>query len=148
MLTHPGLPAITGTGWDPLRGGFGREKTEADGVIVQTPELWGGSSAADAYALHTQVEGQAFLQARQMLKGGGPITNYESSRAEAAYARLGLSQSTGAYAAALKEFIDAVQTGARKLEAYAASPEDAQAELQKRRDTRGQILSVRPVGGQ
>lgn len=66
-----------------------------------------------------QLRGEAFLEARQMLKGGGAITDFESNRAEAAIARLDQAQSEAEFKAALEEFKAAVATGVQKLEAAA-----------------------------
>lgn len=63
-----------------------------------------------------QLRGEAFLEARQMLKGGGAITDFESARAEAAIARLDQAQSEAEFRAALQEFKAAVASGVQKLE--------------------------------
>lgn len=68
-----------------------------------------------------QLKGRAFLDARQMLKGGGAITDYESTKAEMAIARLDQAQSEDQFKAALKDFRDAVTEGYAKMEAFAAS---------------------------
>ena len=62
-----------------------------------------------------QIQGGAFLQARQMLKGGGQITDYEGARAEAAYVRMNQAQSVQDFTAALTDFRDAVRAGAAAL---------------------------------
>lgn len=66
-----------------------------------------------------QLKGGAFLQARQALKGGGAITDYEGQKAEAAYARLNEAQSPEDFKAALDEFNYYVQQGLQKLEQQA-----------------------------
>jgi hypothetical protein len=66
-----------------------------------------------------QLQGGAFLQARQMLKGGGAITDYEGQKAEAAYARLNQAQSPEDFKAALDEFNMYVQQGLAKLQQQA-----------------------------
>ncbi len=68
-----------------------------------------------------QLSGQAFLEARQMLKGGGAITDFESQRAEAAIARLSTAQSEEQFRQALVEFKQAVQSGVQKLEMMSGS---------------------------
>ena len=65
------------------------------------------------------IRGGAFLQARQMLKGGGAITDYEGQKAEAAYARLNQAQSEEDFKAALDEFNFYVQQGLQKLQSQA-----------------------------
>ncbi|MGL4811037.1 MAG: hypothetical protein ACRCXM_04590 [Beijerinckiaceae bacterium] len=67
-----------------------------------------------------QLQGGAFLQARQLLKGGGAITDIEGQKAEAAFVRMGAAQSVEDFNAALDEFNAAVQDGVKKLEAQAA----------------------------
>lgn len=66
-----------------------------------------------------QLKGGAFLQARQMLKGGGAITDFEGQKAEAAFARMNTAQSEEDFKAALDEFNYYVQQGLSKLEAQA-----------------------------
>ena len=62
-----------------------------------------GQRAADLDAKAQQLQGQAFLQAFESLKGGGQITEIEGAKAEAAIARLQRTQSKEAYLAALQE---------------------------------------------
>jgi hypothetical protein len=66
-----------------------------------------------------QMEGTAFLEGRSMLKGGGAITDFESKKAEAAFARLSRSLSESDAREALKDFKDAVNSGLEKLRAKA-----------------------------
>jgi hypothetical protein len=63
-----------------------------------------------------QLKGGAFLEARQLLKGGGQITDFEGKRAEAAMARLEVAQDEKAFDAALDDFNAAVQAGVKKLQ--------------------------------
>ena len=64
-------------------------------------------------------EGTAFLEGRAMLKGGGAITDFESKKAEASFARLSRSLSENDAREALKDFKDAVSAGLEKLRARA-----------------------------
>ena len=64
-----------------------------------------------------QLSGQAFLSARQALKGGGAITDFESKKAEEAYLRMNTYQDDEEFKTALKDFKDAVQLGYQKLQA-------------------------------
>lgn len=73
------------------------------------------SDAARVQGRMNQLQGGAFLQARQMLKGGGGITDYEGAKAEDAYARLQTAQNEQDYRKALDDFNEAVQLGLRKL---------------------------------
>lgn len=66
-----------------------------------------------------QLKGGVFLQARQMLKGGGAITDYEGQKAEEAFARLNQAQDEGDFKAALDDFNYFVQQGLQKLEQQA-----------------------------
>jgi hypothetical protein len=78
------------------------------------------SDAARVQGKMDQLQGGAFLQARQLLKGGGAITDYEGQKAEAAFARMSSAQKPEDYKAALDEFNFYVQQGIKKLEAQAA----------------------------
>jgi hypothetical protein len=62
-----------------------------------------------------QLQGQAFLQARQFLKGSGTITDFESNRAEAAMSRMKTTQDPVEFRAALVEFNAMVQQGAERV---------------------------------
>lgn len=64
-----------------------------------------------------QLQGGAFMSARQMLKGGGQITDYEGQKAEQAIARMNQAQSPEDFKAALDDFNNAVQAGVQKLQA-------------------------------
>ncbi len=57
-----------------------------------------------------QLQGQAFLQAFESLKGGGAITEIEGRKAEQAIARLQTSQTEGEFRAALNDLRGVVQT--------------------------------------
>lgn len=58
-----------------------------------------------------QLQGGSFLAARNWLKGQGPITDFESGRAERAYARLSTAQNEKDFNDALDDFYSAVQQG-------------------------------------
>jgi hypothetical protein len=68
-----------------------------------------------------QLQGAAFLEAYNMLRGGGQITEVEGQKAEAAIARLNQAQSEQDFLEALREYEDAVRTGIQKLEAQAGA---------------------------
>ena len=78
------------------------------------------TDAARVQAKIDQLKGDAFLQARQMLKGGGAITDFEGQKAEAAMARMNEAQSVEDYTAALRDFQEAVRAGAAKIDALAS----------------------------
>lgn len=77
------------------------------------------ASTARVEARINQITGQTFMQARQLLKGGGQITDFEGRKAEEAFARLNRAQSREDFTKALTDFNSAVQEGLRKLEAQA-----------------------------
>lgn len=77
------------------------------------------ADAARVQSKIDQIQGGAFLQARQLLKGGGAITDYEGQKAEAAFVRMNQAQSVDDFKAALDEFNAAVQQGMRKLQQQA-----------------------------
>ena len=77
-------------------------RTSATGVGASLPTL-PGTPKADAEALMEQVSGKTFLQARDALKGTGTLTDFESAKGEAAYARLQAAQSDEAYEKGLQD---------------------------------------------
>lgn len=79
---------------------------------------WSGD-AARVQARMDQLQGGAFLQARQILKGGGQITDFEGRKAEAAWVRMNAAQNEADFKKALDEFNSAVTDGVAKLEAQA-----------------------------
>lgn len=66
-----------------------------------------------------QLKGVAFLEARQELKGGGQITDYEGQRAEVALVRASQAKSEEDFKAAMMEFRDAIVRGYQLLEQQA-----------------------------
>jgi hypothetical protein len=96
LLKHPGLSLGTG--------GTGR----VAGRVWGTP----------AYDFHTrlkQIEGRAFLQAYETLKGGGHITEIEGKKATEAIARLDPGQSEAEFRAALTELRDIAAKGRARM---------------------------------
>lgn len=86
-------------------------------IDSRTPNIF--PDAVRAQSKIDQIRGGAFLEARQLLKGGGAITDYEGQKAEQAYARLNQAQSLQDFQAALDEFNYYVQQGLQKLQAQA-----------------------------
>ena len=84
--------------------------TGASGVL--DPRSWPvinrTSGVADTMARIEQIQGSAFLQAFESLKGGGAITEVEGKKAEQAIARLTAAQSDEGFRAALQDFRDAI----------------------------------------
>lgn len=84
ILKHPSLQSAVG----PIAG--------------RLPSITGGSRDFDERV--EQLKGQAFLAARQALKGGGQITDFEGARAEAALVRASQAKSPADFKKALEEF--------------------------------------------
>lgn len=82
-------------------------------AIPGTPQRRFGARAA-------QLEGQAFLQAFESLKGGGQITEIEGRKATEAIGRLDTAQSAGDYRAALTELRDILSAAQARPKGWAA----------------------------
>jgi hypothetical protein len=108
LKNHPGLGEMFGGLWG-----------------TPFPNQWAptlpNTNKANAMARVEQMSGNAFLSGRQMLKGGGAITDFESRKAEAAFARLSTAQSKEEFILALDEFQQAVTAGYEKLQAQAGA---------------------------
>ncbi len=81
----------------------GRETATGRSGVLNPSNYIPGTDARDFMAIHRQLEGKAFLDAFNSLKGGGPITDIEGKKATEASVRLDTAQSDEAYEAALKE---------------------------------------------
>lgn len=103
LKAHPGKADAVGGIWDS-----------------NTPAM-PGSPKADFLSRLEQIHGGAFLEARQALKGGGSISDGESARAEAAYARMSRSLSEKDFDKALDEFQSAVEDGYKALQGTAGA---------------------------
>ena len=66
---------------------------------------------ANLMAIYDQINGRAFLEAFDTLKGGGQITETEGTKATQALARLQRTQDPEAFKASLYEFADIVRQG-------------------------------------
>ena len=87
------------------------------------PNVTGG--AARVQSKVDQLIGQAYLQAREFLRGGGQITEKEADKAQDAFARFqNQNMSDADYRQALMDFRDAVRTGYEKIQASAAKGEN------------------------
>lgn len=86
MLEHPGLDTAVGL----------------SGQLDPRNYVW-GSEAQGALSYIKQVQGQAFLQAFESLKGAGQITQVEGEKATQAIGRLERAQSEKDFKAAAKE---------------------------------------------
>jgi hypothetical protein len=104
LLAHPGLSDAVGVKGAPYM--FGAK----DAPI-------GGTDAAGFEARLKQLQGGAFLEAFQMLKGGGAVTEIEGIKAEQSYARISTAQTEEEFRSAVKDFVESVKSGVKKLEA-------------------------------
>lgn len=86
MLNHPGRETATGL----------------SSVFHPSNYIY-GTEARNFKVMNKQLEGQAFLDAFEALKGGGHITEIEGQKATEARARLATEQSDEAYVEALNE---------------------------------------------
>jgi hypothetical protein len=73
-----------------------------------------GTAAADFDARFKQVQGQAFLQAYETLRGGGHITEAEGTKGTAAINRMGLAQSEREFITAARELQEVVEAGIKR----------------------------------
>jgi hypothetical protein len=79
-----------------------------------------GTDAAGFDAYLKQIEGQAFLQAFETLKGGGQITVIEGEKATAALSRMKRSTNEVEFVKAAREFSDILRGGLEKSDARRA----------------------------
>ncbi len=90
----------------------GRDAWGATGMLAGAPLInrgVAGTTGRDFVALVEQMQGQAFLQAFESLKGGGQITETEGKKATDAIARLDRTQSREGFDKALKDIEDVLQ---------------------------------------
>lgn len=84
-----------------------------------------GTDATNFSVAAAQIEGKAFLEAFQSLKGAGQITEVEGQKATAAIARLSRAQSAKEYKAGLLELRGIAQNGKMRAKAKAGRPSPA-----------------------
>lgn len=99
----------------------GRETGTGMSSILDPRNYMYGTNAYDFKSALKQLEGKTFLEAYQILRGGGAITEKEGAQATNAMARLQTAQSDEAFLSGLNELEDIVK-GARdrKLSGSAA----------------------------
>jgi len=97
LIAHPGMSAVIGLP-EPLKGGFG---------FAQVP----GTRAAGFEALYKKVKGGSFLQAREALRGGGQITDFEGKKAEDAMVAMDKAQNEAEFTQALNDYNGAMTRG-------------------------------------
>jgi len=83
-------------------------------VASRMPNVTG--DAARVQSKMDQLSGGAFLQARELLKGGGAITDFESQKAESAFIRMNAAQNEADFRAAMQDFLAALEVGLPKLD--------------------------------
>jgi hypothetical protein len=76
-----------------------------------------GTDAASFQSLFDQVQGGAFLQAFETLRGGGAITEKEGAKATAAKNRMSLAQDEKSFIAAAREYQDVLRKGIERAQA-------------------------------
>lgn len=108
IKNDPSLSRVTGT----IEGGGGNDINS----MGSARRMYYGPEGTALVEKIGQLESNAWLSARSMLKGGGPITDYESRKAEAAVARLSRAKGTDEFVAALEELESAIRDGMAKLE--------------------------------
>ena len=109
IANDPNLPRVVG----PLEGGGGNNIDD----LGAAQRMYYGPEGTALVERIGQLQSTTWLAARQMLKGGGAITDYESRKAEAAMARLSRAKGEAEFKAALKDLRDAVTEGQAKLAA-------------------------------
>ena len=95
---------------------------DVTGYASYLPEAFQTNAMIGVKSKLAELSGEAFLQARIMLKGGGAITDFESQKAEKAYSRIEMavrSSDVRVLKEALGDFKAAVNTGYEKLRARA-----------------------------
>lgn len=106
------IERITGT----IEGGGGNNIDD----MGSARRFWYGEKGVDKIEKLGQLQSKAWLAARDMLKGGGAITDYESRKAEAAVARLSRAKGPEEFISALTELKEAIRDGKAKLDAARA----------------------------
>lgn len=106
LVNHPGMPAVIGMP-DPFKGGFG---------FADVP----GSPAAGFRTRLKQLEGGAFLEAFNTLRGGGQITEKEGEKATSALLRAQTAQSEDEFRVAMQDYKNVLLSGISRLRAQAA----------------------------
>tara|TARA_R110002124_G_scaffold204511_1_gene370917 strand:+ start:13770 stop:15194 length:1425 start_codon:yes stop_codon:yes gene_type:complete len=105
VLADDSLPSLLGAAQGRLPAGI--------------PGVTGGQAGADLSAKLEQLQGQAFLQAFESLKGGGSITEREGGAATAAISRItNMRQSPEAYKQALTELRQIAENARARAAGY------------------------------
>lgn len=75
-----------------------------------------GTDAADFQAMFDQSKGAAFLEAFNVLKGAGAITEKEGDKATAARTRMSTAQSEAEFVKAAREYQDVIRRGVETMQ--------------------------------
>lgn len=102
LLNHPGFQSAVGMG-------------------IPAAKRIPGSKEADFAARLEQIQGGAFLQAFESLRGGGQITETEGAKATSAYNRMSDATSEKEFRAAAKDYIDILNIGLDRLRKKAST---------------------------
>lgn len=97
--------------------GFG----QAVGAGVPGLKYVAGTSAADFNARLEEIQGGAFLEAYNTLKGGGSITEVEGKKATAAITRMSTAQSEAEFTTAARDFQTVLRKGIERAKAKGGS---------------------------
>ncbi len=117
IMNDPALPGVTGS----IEGGGGND-VDQFGIGKR---MYYGDAGLGVIQKISQLQNTAWLAARDMLKGGGAITDFESKKAEGAMTRLSRAQGDEEFKAALQDLRDAITEGERKLREAGALPTTA-----------------------
>lgn len=109
ILNDPNLPNVLG----PIMGSGGNN---IDELPIWQRGVYGGEGTALVERIGN-LQNKTWLAAREMLKGGGAITDFESKKAEGAMARMSRAKGEKEFRDALTDFKDAVVEGQKKLDA-------------------------------
>jgi hypothetical protein len=82
----------------------------------QLRKLIPGTTEADLQARINEIQGGAFLQAFESLKGAGQITEVEGAKATAALTRMSSNQSPEEFKKAAQEYIGVIQDGMKRAQ--------------------------------
>ena len=138
IYNDPALPKITGT----IEGGGGND-VDQFGIARR---LYYGEDGLALIQRVKQLQDTVFMSAREMLKGGGQITDFEGRKAEAAMARMSRAQGEKEFKEALKDLRDAITAGQAKLQAAtggASTPNALPAATHKYNPQTGQIEVIK-----
>ena len=142
IADNPNLSGVLG----PIEGGGGNNIDDMSDI---RRAYYGGDGTALIERIG-QLQSNAWLSARAMLKGGGAITDYESRKAEGAVARLSRAKSEAEFRKALKDLRDAITEGEAKLRGGAATPPAAPvaAPTETPTETKPKRLKFNPATGE